>query len=113
MFSINDYIQNNTTLDPDVTRLIRRSNAPRIFCTDGFNMSVQASMGHYCSPRTCDTDVYTAFEIGFPSEPEELILEYAESPEFPTETVYSQVPAEIIEQIVEKHGGIRIKKLEN
>jgi len=50
---------------------------PRIFCVDGFNMSVQGSAGHYCSPRSLEKDYYK-MEIGYPSEIEETILPFAE-----------------------------------
>jgi len=78
-----------------------------IFCNDGFNISVQASNGHYCSPRI-NTDKYLSVELGFPSEEE--ILEYAETKENPTQTVYGWTPIEVIEEVIKKHGGIDIDK---
>lgn len=78
---------------------------PQIICKDGFKMSVQGSDGHYCSPRKTQ-DWYSAMEIGYPSAKEDDLLEYAETPESPTETVYGYVPCEIIEKVIEKHGGI-------
>lgn len=82
---------------------------PRIVCNDGFNMSVQGSIGHYCSPRIT-TDYYNSLEIGFPSEQEDLIMEFAEQKEIPTETVYGWVPIDIIQKVIEKHKGINIEK---
>lgn len=80
---------------------------PRLVCKDGFNMSVQASSGHYCTPRDYLKDgSYSAWEIGFPSESEDLILEWVEDPETPTQTVYAYVPTDIINQVIEKHGGL-------
>lgn len=35
---------------------------PRILCADGVQYSVQASRGHYCSPRN-DVGPYTAVEV--------------------------------------------------
>lgn len=79
-----------------------------ITCQDRFNISVQCSAGHYCSPRmTLPVESYEAFELGFPSEKEELIMEYAEEPENPTETVYAQVPLGVVLKVIEKHGGIQ------
>jgi hypothetical protein len=40
--------------------------APRIVCKNGFNLSVQASRSHYCSPKS-DTGSYTHVEVGYPS----------------------------------------------
>ena len=86
----------------------RNHHRPRIVCKDGFNMSVQCSSGNYCSPRKDNEDFYTSAEIGFTSEKEDLIMEYAEENENPTNTVYGWVPAEIIDEVIEKHGGINI-----
>lgn len=78
----------------------------RIECADGFSLSVQASEMHYCSPRQ-NEGPWDSVELGFPSEVEEMLLDYAESPEAPTETVYGHVPLELVEALVEKHGGIK------
>lgn len=80
----------------------------KIVCKDGFNMSVQGSSGHYCSPRKTQ-NWYTAMEIGYPSAKEDLIMEFAETPEAPTDTVYGYVPCNIIEEVINKHGGIDIE----
>ncbi len=75
-----------------------------VICKDGFTMSVQGSRTHYCSPRE-NTDYYFAYEIGFPSQEESTILEYAEDSSQPTNTVYGWVPFEKIDAIIENHGG--------
>ena len=86
---------------------------PRAVMKDGFSISIQANDCAYCHPRTSfDTD-YTEVELGFPSAADELIVdEYAEDPTDPTETVYAYVPVEIVDQLVEKHGGIDIEATE-
>lgn len=91
-----------------------------LVCSDGFTMSVQMSAGHYCEPRRSGLESadYLSAELGYPSEPEELILQYAEEPEDPTETVYGRVPMQVLEQVFQKHGGlhprevIRLKKIQ-
>lgn len=81
---------------------------PRIVCNDGFSVSVQGSVNHYCSPRKnlFDED-YEEVELGFPSAADILIIDFAEDMEDPTLTVYPYVPIEIVEQLIEKHGGIK------
>ena len=80
---------------------------PRIVCNDGFSMSVQAGYFLYSMPREdLKSGAYTEVEIGFPSEREDLICVFAESHENYTETVYPYVPVEIVEKVIEKHGGI-------
>ncbi len=78
----------------------------RIVCTDGFSMSVQANEGSYCTPRD-DIGPWSACEIGFPSEPEQAIVSYAEDADKPTETVYGWVPVDVVDAVIAKHGGIK------
>ena len=78
--------------------------APIILCDDGFSVSVQAGDYSYCQPRNNDGP-YTHFELGFPNMPDELIQVYAEDPDQPTETVYPQVPLELVLALIAKHGG--------
>ncbi len=73
---------------------------PRIYCKDGFNMSVQDHEHAYCNPG------YTS-EVGFPSEEEPLLKGYAEDSDNPTETIYAHVPNKLIQEIINKHGGIK------
>jgi len=85
--------------------LTKRLNK-KVTCKDGFTMSVQANEAAYCHPRIDEANKYTAVEVGFPSDRENLLMEWAESPEKPTETVYGYVPATQITLVVAKHGGI-------
>ena len=77
-----------------------------IVCKDGFIMSVRANHGAYCSPRIDDAPRYTQVEVGYPSHPEPLLLEWAENKDRPTNTVYGYVPADRISLVCVKHGGI-------
>ncbi len=81
-----------------------------IVCKDGFSMSVQASEHHYCSPRVNYPGVpYERVEVGYPSaHPGDEMIEYQESPgrNDPTDDVYPYVPVEIVERVIEAHGGI-------
>ena len=76
-----------------------------ITCADGLSFSAQANEGAYCSPRQ-DNGPWTEVEVGFPSEKVEEIMEFAENHSDPTGTVYGYVPVEIIETVVEAHGGL-------
>ena len=78
----------------------------RVVCADGFSMSVQASEGSYCNPRTDDAIRYDAVEVGYPSEEESLIIQFAENKEEPTATVYGWVPSEVVSLVLAKHGGM-------
>lgn len=83
-----------------------RDLAKTVVCKDGFTASIQASQTHYCTPRTL-TDYYTEMEIGFPSQSDDLIMEYAEDKDNPTGTVYGYVPVEVIAALIDKHGGFK------
>ena len=81
----------------------------RLICNDGFSVSIQCGYMFHGTPRSelDDTREYSAFELGFPSHADELISEYAEDAESPTDTVYPYVPRTVVEQLINKHGGIK------
>lgn len=80
---------------------------PKLICADGFQLSVQASQYHYCAPREDAQPFYCLVEVGYPSEKEPLLMQYAEEADNPTETVYGYVPTELVAEIVTKHGGLK------
>lgn len=85
---------------------------PKIVCGDGGHISVQASDTHYCEPRIIGDGLvrYSKVELGYPSFEDERLLEYAEEPETPLETVYGWVPVELVDDIITDHGGIDFEK---
>ena len=99
-------------------RWLPRNRAPRnpirppIRCYDNFRMSVQASREHYCTPRD-DNGPYSAVEVGYPSELEELLTQYADGAGMAgmRPTLYVNVPAAVIQAVVEAHGGIASGRL--
>ena len=99
---VNEYMKNNRASD--------WFGVKRMYCNDGFSMSVQAHDGAYCDPRVdpAKTDYYFEVEIGYPSEKEHLIMQYAEDVDNPTDTVYGYVPVEVVAEVIEKHGGIKV-----
>lgn len=79
----------------------------RIQCNDGFSISIQASTGHYCKPRRTFEGPYTEVELGYPSCSEESILPYKEEDWCePQDTIYPYVPVEVVDKMIQKHGGI-------
>ena len=85
---------------------MKRRQNEAVVCADGFRMSVQAYEGAYCEPRINDAERYTEAEVGFPSQEEPLLMQWAESPNRPTDTVYGWVPAQVIVNVIAKHGGM-------
>ena len=78
---------------------------PRVMCADGYSVSVQAGWGIYSTPRE-DADSYTHVELGYPSAQDAELIPYAQNPGAPLDTVYAYVPVEIVDAVLEKHGGI-------
>ena len=78
---------------------------PAIICGDGLRLSVQGSNTHYSEPREI-YGPYSAVEIGFPSDVIPEIMEWAETPATPTQTVYGWVPVEVVDAVIAAHGGI-------
>ena len=114
---INEFIKNNLKVTsipedgPFVGHVLTSSRLPHIVCTDGFRMSVQVGFNLYSTPKKV-AKRYSAVEIGFPSEHEPLIEEYADCYTFEeldidfTNTVYGYVPVKIVDKVLKKHGGI-------
>ena len=114
--SINEFIKNNLKVkvlygnkDPLMKHMMTSSRLPHIVCSDGFEMSVQVGYHLNSEPKKV-AKRYSAVEIGFPSDHEPLIEEYAESfsedaPDY-TDTVYPYVPVKVVNKVLKKHGGI-------
>ena len=116
---INEFIKNNLEVTypaeeySSLNHMLTSSRLPHIICADGFSMSVQVGYSLYSTPKKV-AKRYSAVEIGYPSEPEELIKEWAElipffhedeEPDY-TDTVYPYVPVKIVDKVLKKHGGI-------
>ena len=115
---INEFIKKNLKVkvlstDPLMKHIATSSRLPQIVCVDGFKMSVQVGFSLYSTPKKV-AKRYSAVEIGFPSEYEPLIEEYAETfykddgedvTDY-TDTVYPYVPVRIVDKVLKKHGGI-------
>ena len=99
IFNLNDYLVENKNKE--------EAFVPRIECADGFSLSVQCDKHKYCYPKEDYSDVYTSVEVGFPSSSPEFILGYAEWAEYPTETIYTYVPIELVERLILLHGGVK------
>jgi len=123
---INEFIQRNLKVtnlakNKDLLRCVKpihlknenmmtSTRLPQIVCVDGFKMSVQVGFSLYSTPKKV-AKRYSAVEIGFPSEHEPLIEEFAERVEDVTDytdTVYPYVPVKIVDKVLKKHGGIDI-----
>ena len=115
---INEFIKKNLKVkvlndDPLMKHIMTSSRLPHIICEDGFSMSVQVGYSLYSTPKKV-AKRYSAVEIGYPSEPEDLIKEYAEFAPFDddtadyTDTVYPYVPVKIVDKVLKKHGGINL-----
>ena len=127
--NINEFIKNNLKVtnlakNKDLLRCVKpihmkneemmtSTRLPQIVCADGFKMSVQVGFSLYSTPKKV-AKRYSAVEIGFPSEHEPLIEEYAETfykedemdvTDY-TDTVYPYVPVRIVDKVLKKHGGI-------
>lgn len=100
MKTVKEFLE--STFDKNNPYLVRN----RIGCKDGYSVSVQGGDEfHYCDPRIHENS-YFEVELGYPSCADEEILQYAENTDDPTATVYSYVPIEVVEKLIEKHGGI-------
>ena len=123
MMKINKFIKDNLKVKypaeeySSLKEVLTTSRLPHIVCADGFSMSVQVGYSLYSTPKKV-AKRYSAVEIGFPSEPEELIKEWAEflpfseedeEPDY-TDTVYPYVPVKVVDKVLKRHGGINLEE---
>lgn len=79
---------------------------PRIICSDGSAVSVQASEYHYCTPRN-NEGPYTHVEAGYPQGKVPVSWKkYAEDKEDLNATVYPYMPIYLVEKYINLHGGL-------
>ena len=113
--TINEFIKNNLKVkvlseDPLLKHMTTSSRLPHVVCVDGFTMSVQVGYSLYSKPKKV-AKRYSEVEIGYPSEHEPLLEEWAEtifedgSIDY-TDTVYPYVPVKIVDKVLKRHGGI-------
>ena len=107
---INEFIQKYRKVKKIIPGMTS-SHCPHVICKDGFKMSVQAGQSLYSEPKDV-TNHYEEMEIGFPSKEENLIASYADDEENLCDTVYGYVPCSIIDEVIEKHGGIDESKID-
>lgn len=101
----NEYLEKHASFKK-VAGYTFKNIASRMECNDGFSMSVQAGRHLYSTPRE-DYGPYLDVEVGFPSQQEPLLMEYAEEADKPTATVYGYVPVEVVDAVIAKHGGLK------
>lgn len=86
---------------------------PRIYCKDGFNISIQVHRGNYCGSengtRTFGLD-WKLVEWGFPSSEIDAQKYNAEDDGDTTQTVGGYVEIGLIDELCEEHGGIDLTK---
>ena len=79
---------------------------PRVVCEDGFEVSIQAGNALYSIPREDGREEYTAFELEYPNKTDLILIPYAEDERNLLGTTYPFVPAEEVNELLVKHGGI-------
>ena len=103
MSSVREWLKQTAKINDSGYQVTR----PRIVCNDGFSISVQGSSVHNCSPkRNLQNGDYWRVEAGYPNRVEELLLDYAYNRDEPMDTWYSLVPVDLVQEIVDKHGGM-------
>lgn len=80
---------------------------PPVICKDGTFMSVQAGSWHHCYPQQdLEVDDYEEYEVRT-SLIDSRLLDYCYD-----KYEYGCVPTEIINDIIEQHGGIDIEAID-
>lgn len=91
---------------------------PNLVCKDGFRISVQASTFHHCNPhRNLETGLYNSVEVLYfrenisakKSEDYELLCDTYDGDDSMDGIIFSYVPIDIIQKVVDMHGGIDVR----
>ena len=85
---------------------------PPIICNDGLFMSVQAGENYSCYPRENLEDFdYETVEISRheDTDAEELLYLFISDYD---KYILSNVPVEVVDAVIEKHGGINFNKID-
>lgn len=113
--TLNEYLSvmvcqslNNDNIKYDTTRFL----IPRVYCKDGFHISVQVNHSNYCGSengiREFGVD-WKMVEWGFPSEEIDGEKYIAES--LPTmESVGGFVDISLVEELLNEHGGMDVER---
>lgn len=94
----------------EITQIGCHSNPP-LLCKDGFSVSIQGSSTAYCYPREDNCKTYENVELGYPSEFDDLIIDWVEDETFPCSSVYHYVPVDVVNRLIKKHGGYDLEQL--
>ena len=84
---------------------------PRIYCKDGFNISIQAHHGNYCASENGVREFgldWQMVEWGFPSQEIDGKKYNAEDCDNTTETVGGYVDVDLLNGLLDEHGGINV-----
>lgn len=82
---------------------------PRVWCKDGFHISIQVNSCSYCASekgiRHYGND-WKLVEWGYPSMPIDGKKYHAEEPDNTMESVGSYVEVSLLQELMDEHGGI-------
>lgn len=82
-------------------------NRPRIYCPDGFSISIQAGTSHYSSPHVdaLPLSAYRALELGYPMQDDKrVILEELREYRDGYSDIYGEVEKEKVLALLRSHG---------
>lgn len=97
----------DTYKDIDLSVILSRNPySRRLYCNDGFSISVKSGKYYHSVPKT-ENGPWSAFELGYPTlHPSDELLEFAEDPIHPLNTIYSYVPEWVVLNEFALHGGL-------
>ena len=79
---------------------------PHVLCKNGKAISIQASAGHYCSPRVDDLAFYTHYELLYVIQSKaelDLLKQYSVQGD---RELFGMVPVHVICELISMNGGL-------
>ena len=113
IYSFKNFVKDtNISISEKIPISVFTEPRPNIKCCDGFKFSVQASYYNYCEPKITGLDIYKSFEVLSKDDIDEFALYLSNDRYIGTATKkskinqYNYVPLNLIENLIENHGGI-------
>ncbi len=98
---VNDWLESQKAGKTDFERL----SVPRMTCKDGTTLSVQASRGHYCSPRG-DEGPWSSVEVWLVEGPSGRTIYPRSFGGGGRDGPWGWVPVNLVNLFIKRHGGM-------
>ena len=104
VITIEKFLEITFWADESIPSIKRFELRPKVYCSDGHNVSVQGHCGSYSEPRVFSPK-YNSVELGFPSSEDKIFKsEFSDG-----DDIAGYVPINVVHNYIQAHGGVDVK----